>query len=64
MRIGSTWSFGLRANEEAWPHVAAGRALDAVEAKLVAGVLGQIPAAREDAAEFMALYAGREGGRP
>ncbi len=40
------------------------RALDAVEAKLVAGVLGQIPTAREDAAEFMALYAGREGGRP
>jgi N4-(beta-N-acetylglucosaminyl)-L-asparaginase len=32
MRIVSTWSFGLRANEEAWPHVEAGRALDAVEA--------------------------------
>ena len=32
MRIVSTWSFGLRANESAWPHVAAGRALDAVEA--------------------------------
>jgi len=23
MRIVSTWSFGLRANEEAWPHVEA-----------------------------------------
>jgi isoaspartyl peptidase/L-asparaginase-like protein (Ntn-hydrolase superfamily) len=32
MRIVSTWSFGLRANEAAWQHVAAGRALDAVEA--------------------------------
>ena len=32
MRIVSTWSFGLRANDAAWPHVAAGRALDAVEA--------------------------------
>lgn len=32
MRIVSTWSFGLRANEEAWPHVEGGRALDAVEA--------------------------------
>lgn len=32
MRIVSTWSFGLRANEEAWPHVEAGRSLDAVEA--------------------------------
>ena len=32
MRIVSTWSFGLRANEEAWPLVEAGRALDAVEA--------------------------------
>ncbi|MGA1224743.1 MAG: hypothetical protein ACO31E_09275 [Phycisphaerales bacterium] len=40
------------------------RALDAVEAKLVAGVLGQVPGSRGDAAEYMALYAGREGGRP
>jgi isoaspartyl peptidase/L-asparaginase-like protein (Ntn-hydrolase superfamily) len=32
MRIVSTWSFGLRANEGAWPHVEAGLALDAVEA--------------------------------
>lgn len=32
MRIASTWSFGLRANDAAWPHVEAGRALDAVEA--------------------------------
>lgn len=32
MRIVSTWSFGLRANEDAWPHLAAGRTLDAVEA--------------------------------
>ena len=42
----------------------ASRALDAVEAKLVAGVLGQIPAARQDAGEFLALYGAREGGRP
>ena len=41
----------------------ASRALDAVEAKLVAGVLGQIPAARDSAAEFMALYGAREGAR-
>ncbi|MFZ4749125.1 MAG: hypothetical protein ACOYMM_01320 [Phycisphaerales bacterium] len=39
------------------------RALDAVEAKLVAGVLGQIPASRDSAAEFMALYGAREGAR-
>ena len=32
MRIVSTWSFGLRANEAAWPHLEAGRVLDAVEA--------------------------------
>ena len=32
MRIVSTWSFGLRANQEAWPHLVAGQALDAVEA--------------------------------
>jgi len=32
MRIVSTWSFGLRANEAAWPHLSAGRPLDAVEA--------------------------------
>jgi len=31
MRIVSTWSFGLRANEAAWPHLLEGRALDAVE---------------------------------
>ena len=31
MRIVSTWSFGLRANEAAWAHVSVGRALDAVE---------------------------------
>lgn len=32
MRIVSTWSFGLRANEAAWPQLEAGRPLDAVEA--------------------------------
>ena len=32
MRIVSTWSFGLRANEAAWPHLLASRPLDAVEA--------------------------------
>jgi isoaspartyl peptidase/L-asparaginase-like protein (Ntn-hydrolase superfamily) len=32
MRIVSTWSFGLRANEFAWPHIVSGSALDAVEA--------------------------------
>jgi isoaspartyl peptidase/L-asparaginase-like protein (Ntn-hydrolase superfamily) len=32
MRIVSTWSFGQRANEAAWPHLSAGRALEAVEA--------------------------------
>ncbi|MFZ9880613.1 MAG: isoaspartyl peptidase/L-asparaginase [Phycisphaerales bacterium] len=32
MRIASTWSFGLRANEEAWPHLVAEGALAAVEA--------------------------------
>jgi len=41
----------------------AARALDAMEAKLVAGVLGQVPAARHHADEFMAMYANREGGR-
>jgi tetratricopeptide (TPR) repeat protein len=41
----------------------ASRALDAVEAKLVAGVLGQIPAARRSAGEFLALYGTREGVR-
>lgn len=41
----------------------ASRALDAVEAKLVAGVLGQIPSARDHASEFMALYGGKEGVR-
>ena len=42
----------------------ASRALDAVEAKLVAGVLGQIPSARRDASDFLALYGTREGARP
>ncbi|MCE2881132.1 MAG: isoaspartyl peptidase/L-asparaginase [Planctomycetaceae bacterium] len=32
MRIASTWSFGLRANEEAWPHLVSEGALAAVEA--------------------------------
>jgi N4-(beta-N-acetylglucosaminyl)-L-asparaginase len=32
MRIASTWSFGLRANEAAWPLLAAKGAVDAVEA--------------------------------
>jgi N4-(beta-N-acetylglucosaminyl)-L-asparaginase len=32
MRIVSTWSFGLRANEAAWHHLEAAHALDAVEA--------------------------------
>lgn len=41
----------------------AARALDAVEAKLIAGVLGHIPAARRNADEFMAMYANRDGGR-
>ena len=37
------------------------RALDATEARLVAGVLGQIPGARGSADEFFELYAGRQG---
>ncbi|MDI9403393.1 MAG: hypothetical protein QM516_05925 [Limnohabitans sp.] len=37
------------------------RALDAIEAKLVAGVLGQVPAARLHASAFMALYGQMEG---
>jgi hypothetical protein len=41
----------------------AARALDGVEAKLIAGVLGHVPAARKRADEFMAMYAHREGGR-
>lgn len=44
-------------------HGTASRALDALEAKLVAGVLGQVPAAREHAAEFFALYGSGEGVR-
>lgn len=40
----------------------ASRALDATEARLVAGILGQIPCARGSAEEFFTLYAGREGG--
>ncbi|MFM7050712.1 MAG: isoaspartyl peptidase/L-asparaginase [Planctomycetota bacterium] len=32
MRIASTWSFGLRANEEAWPHLVSEGSLAAVEA--------------------------------
>lgn len=39
------------------------RALDAIEAKLVAGVLGQVPAARQHAGELMALYGQMEGSR-
>ena len=39
------------------------RALDAMEAKLVAGVLGQVPAARQHAGELMALYSQMEGSR-
>ena len=39
------------------------RALDAIEAKLVAGVLGQVPAARQHAGELMALYGQMEGRR-
>ncbi len=35
MRIVSTWSFGLAANEAAWPHLVAGKALDAVEAACI-----------------------------
>lgn len=41
----------------------ASRALDAVEAKLIAGVLGHVPIARRDAQEFLALYGAREGAR-
>jgi hypothetical protein len=40
------------------------RVLDATEAKLVAGVLGHVPAARTRADEYLALYATREGSRP
>lgn len=39
------------------------RVLDATEAKLVAGVLGHVPAARARADEYLALYATREGSR-
>jgi len=42
----------------------ASRALDATEARLVAGVLGQIPAARGEASMYFDLYAATEGGRP
>jgi len=41
----------------------ASRALDATEARLVAGVLGQIPAARSDSVSYFELYAVQEGGR-
>ena len=40
------------------------RTLDATEAKLVAGVLGHVPAARAHAEDYFALYATREGSRP
>lgn len=43
-------------------HGCASRALDATEAKLVAGVLGQIPVARESTTNYFELYAAREGG--
>ena len=39
------------------------RALDAIEAKLVAGVLGQVPASRQHAGELLALYGQMEGTR-
>lgn len=39
------------------------RLLDATEAKLVAGVLGHVPAARARADDYFALYATREGSR-
>jgi hypothetical protein len=39
------------------------RNLDATEAKLVAGVLGHVPAARAHADDYFALYATREGVR-
>lgn len=42
----------------------ASRALDATEARLVAGVLGQIPASREEAATYFDLYAPQEGVTP
>ena len=38
------------------------RALDAVEAKMVAGVIGQLPSARARADEYLALYAAKNGG--
>ena len=41
----------------------ASRALDAMEAKLVAGVLGQVHSSRGNAAEFLALYGSKEGAR-
>ena len=41
----------------------ASRALDATEARLVAGVLGQIPAARAEAGNYFELYASREGAK-
>lgn len=40
------------------------RALDATEAKLVAGVLGHVPASRVRADDYFSLYAAREGSRP
>lgn len=44
-------------------HGVASRALDATEARLVAGVLGQIPVARSEAASYFELYAAQEGSR-
>ncbi|MFM7050532.1 MAG: hypothetical protein ACKOYN_00155 [Planctomycetota bacterium] len=38
------------------------RALDAAEARLVAGVIGQVPIARARADEYLALYAAKNGG--
>ncbi|MFN9077244.1 MAG: hypothetical protein ACK5WD_03890 [bacterium] len=40
------------------------RTLDATEAKLVAGVLGHVPASRARADDYFTLYATREGSRP
>ena len=65
----SNWYFGHRHLEidnerrrTLQGHGSARRALDATEARLVAGVLGQIPGARGSADEFFELYACRQGG--
>lgn len=42
----------------------ASRSLDGVEARLVAGVLGHVPAARAHAEEYFALYGGKEAVKP